>query len=86
LTAVASSASGSVGLGTSPTSKTPSPLLMPSNLSSSLRNQGITERTSRSLLVVAHNNTNQALIATALCLPCTHYRSDGIIQCFDAKN
>jgi broad specificity phosphatase PhoE len=47
---------------------------MPSNLSSSLRNQGITERTSRSLLVVAHNNTNQALIATALCLPCTHYR------------
>ena len=28
----------------------------------------------RDLLVVAHNNTNQALISTALCLPCTLFR------------
>ena len=32
------------------------------------------ESPSRCLLVVAHNNTNQALIATALGLPCTFFR------------
>ena len=28
----------------------------------------------RTLLVVAHNNTNQALVATALGLPCSYFR------------
>ena len=31
-------------------------------------------RSPRTLLVVAHNNTNQALIATALGLPCSYFR------------
>lgn len=58
-----------------PTPPTPSPASAGPEPSSSARG-AVTKPASRPrhLLVVAHNNTNQALIATALGLPCTYFR------------
>lgn len=55
---VGSSAAAWAGLSAGPSSRAP--------------HQSAASR--RDLLVVAHNNTNQALISTALCLPCTLFR------------
>ncbi|GAX78478.1 hypothetical protein CEUSTIGMA_g5917.t1 [Chlamydomonas eustigma] len=79
-TGVLSSAASSAGLHNGHSSSSSSdmhsslPPSWPHSISSTPASQGSVEEKPRSLLVVAHNNTNQALIATALCLPCTHFR------------